>query len=61
LLFDPCNLDEIKKAVLEILSSPTSGKEMALEARSHANNVFHPEAVATRHVEIYQELLLNLQ
>ena len=59
LLFDPCNPEEIKMAIAEILSNPATGEGMAKAAKSQANRVFHPEAVATRHLEIYREFLVS--
>jgi glycosyltransferase involved in cell wall biosynthesis len=57
LFCDPMSPDSMRTQVQRLLDHAGFGKQMALRARSEAERRFHPRVIATRHREIYQEVL----
>jgi glycosyltransferase involved in cell wall biosynthesis len=56
-LCEPGAPESFASAVGELLTDPARAAAMGDAARAEALHRFHPRAVATRHVEIYRELL----
>lgn len=57
LLFDPRDQADMREAVGRVLTDPALAQSLAAEARQKARRTYHPEAVAKRHLEIYEEVL----
>ena len=57
LFCDPNDPVSIRTAIQRVLSKPGFARELTARARRHANESFHPERIAQRHVEIYREVL----
>jgi glycosyltransferase involved in cell wall biosynthesis len=57
LFCDPLDLSSMRNAVETMLSDPGLAFELAKKAKSVALERFHPHAIASRHVEIYREVL----
>jgi glycosyltransferase involved in cell wall biosynthesis len=55
LLFDPLNQESMAEVTRELLDNRDSG--MAKRAKDEALKRFHPQIIATRHLEIYREVL----
>jgi len=57
LLCDPLDESSMVAAVSRLLSEPTLGHKLAVEARRIALERYHPLRIARRHLEIYREVL----
>jgi glycosyltransferase involved in cell wall biosynthesis len=57
LLIEPDNPQSICNAVVQVLERPADAQSRSASARVQALQTYHPKAVATRHCEIYRELL----
>ena len=57
LLCDPTNAESMRTAVERLLRDRAVSERLAQDARREAHVRFHPTAIATRHVEIYREVL----
>lgn len=57
LLCDPHDADSMREAVSRLLKNPELASELACRARTKAETQHTPLAVATRHLEVYQEML----
>jgi glycosyltransferase involved in cell wall biosynthesis len=57
LLCDPRSADSMRTAVARLLHDRALAERLAQNARQEAEARFHPKAIATRHVEIYREVL----
>lgn len=58
-LCDPLDLASMRAGVEKMIAEPAAAQRMAIRAREHARDRFHPRAVAQRHLEIYEEVLTN--
>ena len=56
-LCDPLNAGNMRAVVEKALANPSATREMTREAKSAAQQRFHPEVVARRHLEIYREVV----
>jgi len=56
LFCDPTSSASISAGVTELLENPARAREMAQRAREKALREFHPQVIALRHLEIYQEV-----
>jgi glycosyltransferase involved in cell wall biosynthesis len=56
-LFDPRQSEDIAQTVDSILSDRDLSLRMQLQSRLYAMENFHPHVIATRHLEIYRDLL----
>ena len=54
---NPLEATSMAAAVERVLLNPAAATEVARNARQSARQRFHPEVIARRHVEIYQEVL----
>ncbi len=57
LLCDPLDAASMRRAVEKMLLAPSAAADMARQAKSRAQQRFHPEIIARRHLEIYREVL----
>jgi glycosyltransferase involved in cell wall biosynthesis len=57
LFCDPLDPNSMRKAVEAMLNQSAMASEMAKTAKVRAFERFHPNAIATKHVEIYEEVL----
>jgi len=57
LFCDPLDPISMRTAVEKLLTDSSMASEMAKTAKLIARERFHPHAIASRHVEIYQEVL----
>jgi len=57
LLFDPRNAESMREAIKRLLTDSPLRDRLAVAAKAEAGRRFHPLAIATRHVEIYREIL----
>jgi glycosyltransferase involved in cell wall biosynthesis len=57
LFCDPLEGSSISAAMEWVLSNPSAAAEMAGRAKLSARARFHPEIIARRHMEIYQEVV----
>jgi glycosyltransferase involved in cell wall biosynthesis len=55
--FNPLEAASMAAAIERVLVNPSGAAEVAGQARQRARERFHPEVVARRHLEIYQEAL----
>jgi glycosyltransferase involved in cell wall biosynthesis len=55
LLFDPLSMEAIASAMTQLLQDRELS--MAMRAKKEARERFHPEIIAARHLEIYNEVL----
>ncbi len=58
-LFEPMDETSIRGAIEKALAEPAITHELEVEAKRQAQMRFHPSVVATRHLEIYREVLGN--
>jgi glycosyltransferase involved in cell wall biosynthesis len=56
-LVEPTDADDAARKLRLILTNPALATQMSLRAREIASDRFHPERVAQRTVEVYQQLL----
>jgi glycosyltransferase involved in cell wall biosynthesis len=56
-LFDPTEMESIRGAVATILSHDGISAKLAAAGKEKALACFHPKRIATRHLEIYREVL----
>jgi len=56
-LCNPLDAASMRGAIERAISDPTQAAAIAARAKERARQLFHPEPVARRHVEIYQEVL----
>jgi glycosyltransferase involved in cell wall biosynthesis len=56
ILCDPTNADSMRNAVAEAITNPELAKAISGAARRVAIERFHPDRIARKHIEIYQEL-----
>lgn len=61
LLFNPKEPSEMRQALLRLLDFPTEAEDMAKSAKEIAWKRFHPREIASRHLEIYRDVLSNPQ
>jgi glycosyltransferase involved in cell wall biosynthesis len=54
---DPLEAGSMRMAIEQVLVKPGAAMAVARQARERAREQFHPEVIARRHVEIYQEVL----
>jgi glycosyltransferase involved in cell wall biosynthesis len=59
-LFDPQDPEQIRNSIGRVLGDKGFARQMAAQARQRAWELFRPEVIARRHVEIYQEVLSKL-
>lgn len=59
LFCNPQDAESIRRAVEQVLASPPAAAEMARRAQRHAQEHFHPKAIALQHLEIYREVLAH--
>jgi glycosyltransferase involved in cell wall biosynthesis len=59
LFCDPLNEESMAAAVGRMLSDPALAASLAAKARIKATQTYHPRIVASRHLEIYQEILVR--
>jgi glycosyltransferase involved in cell wall biosynthesis len=57
LFCNPLDGSSILAAVERVLSDPSAAADMARRAKINARARFHPDVIARRHIEIYQEVL----
>jgi len=57
LFCDPNNSASMEAGVKELLDNSAQAGEMARRARAESLRRFHPEVIARRHIEIYQEVV----
>jgi glycosyltransferase involved in cell wall biosynthesis len=58
-LFDPTEIESIRGAVSAILLHGDNSAKLAVAGKEKAQACFHPKRIASRHIEIYQEVLLR--
>jgi len=56
-LCDPLDAASMRRAIEKVLLAPSAAGNMARQAKSRAQQRFHPEVIARRHIEIYREVL----
>lgn len=56
-LCDPLDAASMAGAVEKVLANPAAAAKVARQAQQRARERFHPQAIAQRHLEIYQEVL----
>jgi glycosyltransferase involved in cell wall biosynthesis len=56
LLFDPRQPESIRSAIERMLTQPELAQKLATAGRQRADLLFRPEAIATRHLEVYESL-----
>lgn len=56
-MFDPLDIESIRDALLRWRNDPTEAAAMAETAKRRAMERFHPKAIASEHLRIYQEVL----
>lgn len=61
LLFNPKEPSEMRQALLRLLDFPREAEDMAKSAKEIAWKRFHPREIASRHLEIYRDVLSNPQ
>jgi glycosyltransferase involved in cell wall biosynthesis len=57
LFCDPTSPASMRSQVERLLADPDLGARLASQAREAAERRFHPRVIASRHVEIYEEVL----
>ncbi len=57
LLCDPGDADSMREQTRDVLTRPEFAGALAREGAAAARERFHPEAIARRHVEIYESVL----
>ena len=61
LLIDPHDVDSIRRAVALLLTDATVGSSLADQGLEHALSSYHPEVIARKHLEIYNQILSGKQ
>ena len=61
LLFDPRQRADMAGSIRQLLADRPAALRMAATARQAAWERFHPAAVATKHLDIYRQVLQNLR
>jgi glycosyltransferase involved in cell wall biosynthesis len=56
-LCEPLDRHSMRKAIAKALTAPALAAQVAARAKEQALACFHPEIIARRHIEIYQEVL----
>lgn len=56
-LCNPTDAESMRSAVARVLGNPNAAQAIAKTAKSHALKRFHPQVIATRHMEIYREVV----
>jgi glycosyltransferase involved in cell wall biosynthesis len=59
ILFDPIELESIRSGVEAIIVHADNAAKLAAAGKEKARACFHPKRIATRHTEIYREVLGN--
>jgi glycosyltransferase involved in cell wall biosynthesis len=59
LLFDPHNIDDVRNSLTRLLADPPFAAGLASLARKTAKGRFAPEAVAQKHLAIYDQVVAN--
>jgi glycosyltransferase involved in cell wall biosynthesis len=54
---DPRDAASMAAAVEKVLANPSGAAEVARQAHQRARERFHPQAIARRHIEIYEQVL----
>ena len=54
---DPLDAASMAAAVEQVLANPAAAAAVARQAHQRAQERFHPQAIAQRHLEIYQQVL----
>jgi glycosyltransferase involved in cell wall biosynthesis len=57
---DPLDPASMAAAIEKVLVNPSAAAEVARQAHQRARELFHPEVVARRHLEIYREVLSSV-
>ncbi len=57
LLCDPLDAASMRRAIERVLVAPSLAADVAWRAKSRAQERFHPEVIARRHLELYREVL----
>jgi glycosyltransferase involved in cell wall biosynthesis len=57
LFCDPLDPESMRRAIEGVIVNPLAARERAIAAQAQALRRFHPRVVATRHLEIYREVL----
>jgi len=57
LLVDPGKTDEISDALMSIIASDEVYQSMCLRSRAIAEERFHPDVVAAKHMTVYESVI----
>ena len=57
LVCDPLDAARMRCGVSQLLDQPALARALAVTARRRARERYHPQVIARRHMEIYQEVL----
>lgn len=57
LLFDPGDPSDVTMCIERLIEDPSMRQTLASQGRIDAMERFHPKAIATKHLEVYQEVL----